>query len=83
MSNRKSGSDAARIGAVTQAVDTASEELVDISLDIHAHPETNYQEYHAAKLLSDALERHGGSLDQYGKGHGRFIVGHRSPTVPR
>lgn len=44
---------------VTQAVDTLRQELVDISLDIHAHPELNYQEYHAAQVLADALERHG------------------------
>ena len=44
---------------VTQAVDALHQELVDISLDIHAHPELNYQEYHAAQVLADALERHG------------------------
>jgi amidohydrolase len=44
---------------VTQAVDALRQELVDISLDIHAHPELNYQEFHAAQVLADALERHG------------------------
>ncbi|HCH09124.1 MAG TPA: amidohydrolase, partial [Dehalococcoidia bacterium] len=34
---------------VTQAIDANREELVDISLDIHSHPELNFQEHHAAK----------------------------------
>ena len=41
-----------------KAIDSAREELVGIALDIHAHPELNYQEHYAAKLLSDALEGH-------------------------
>jgi len=41
------------------SIDAARSELVDISLDIHTHPELNYKEYHAAKVLADALERHG------------------------
>ena len=44
---------------VTQAIDANREELVDISLDIHAHPELNFLEHHAAELLADTLERHG------------------------
>ena len=45
--------------AVTKAVEASREELVSASLDIHSHPELNYQEHHAAALLSDALEGHG------------------------
>ena len=45
--------------AVTQTIDANREELADISMDIHAHPELNYQEHHAAKLLADTLEGHG------------------------
>ena len=44
---------------IIAAVDEARDELVDISLDIHAHPELNYEEYHASALLADTLERHG------------------------
>ena len=43
----------------TKAIDDAREELVRIALDLHAHPELNYQEHYAAKLLSDTLERQG------------------------
>lgn len=59
MSYTPSGSQVAYSKKVTQAVDTLRQELVDISLDIHAHPELNYHEYHAAQVLADALERHG------------------------
>jgi amidohydrolase len=49
---------------VTRAIDTNREELVDISLDIHAHPELNFQERHAAKLLADTLEAHGFEVER-------------------
>jgi amidohydrolase len=49
---------------LTQAVDALRQELVDISLDIHAHPELNYQEYHAAQVLTEALERHGFQVER-------------------
>ena len=42
-----------------RAIDGARAELVEVALDIHAHPELNYQEQHAAKLLSGVLEKHG------------------------
>ncbi len=47
-----------------ESIDAARSELVDISLDIHAHPELNYQEHHAAKVLADALERHGMKVER-------------------
>jgi amidohydrolase len=49
---------------VTHAIDALRQELVDVSLDIHAHPELNYQEYHAAQVLADALERHGFQVER-------------------
>jgi amidohydrolase len=49
---------------VTQAVDALHQELVDLSLDIHAHPELNYQEYHAARVLADTLEQHGFQVER-------------------
>jgi amidohydrolase len=42
----------------TQAIEGARSELVEMALDIHAHPELNYQEQHAARLLSGTLEQH-------------------------
>ena len=49
---------------VAQSVEALRHELVDISLDIHSHPELNYQEHHAAAVLSDALERHGFAVER-------------------
>ncbi|MCH7713561.1 MAG: M20 family metallopeptidase [Chloroflexi bacterium] len=50
--------------SVIQAVDDLREELVETSLDIHAHPELNYQEHHAAAVLADSLERHGFQVER-------------------
>jgi amidohydrolase len=64
MSQTPSSARAAYFSHVTQAVDALRQELVDISLDIHAHPELNYQEYHAAQVLADALEYHGFQVER-------------------
>ena len=50
--------------SVVQAIDELRGELVETSLDIHAHPELNYEENHAAAVLAEVraqhpLERHG------------------------
>ena len=45
--------------AAFNAIDGAKSELVEVALDIHAHPELNYQEQYAASLLSGTLERYG------------------------
>ena len=52
------------MAAVEGAVDAAREELVEISLDIHSHPELNFQEYHSAGVLAEALERHGFEVER-------------------
>jgi amidohydrolase len=44
---------------VVAAIDGKRDELIAISRDIHAHPELNYEERHAAAALADALERWG------------------------
>jgi amidohydrolase len=49
---------------VTRTVEALRQELVDISLDIHARPELNYQEHHAARVLADVLERHGFQVER-------------------
>ena len=50
--------------AAVNAIEAARSELVGIALDIHAHPELNYQEHYAANLLADALERHGMEVER-------------------
>ncbi|MCH7736898.1 MAG: M20 family metallopeptidase [Chloroflexi bacterium] len=47
-----------------QAIEGARSELVKVALDIHAHPELNYQEKHAAELLSGTLEKHGFQVER-------------------
>ena len=47
-----------------QAIEAARSELVEVALDIHAHPELNYQEQHAAQLLSGTLEKHGFKVER-------------------
>lgn len=49
----------AYLDGVNKAIESLREELVESSLDIHAHPELNYQEFHAAAVLTDVLERRG------------------------
>ncbi len=64
MSSGTGGSKISSQDAVTQAIESLREELVATSLDIHAHPELNYQEHHAAALLADSLERHGFQVER-------------------
>jgi amidohydrolase len=44
---------------VASEVDVRRHELVDLSLRIHGHPETAFQERQACRWLSDYLESHG------------------------
>ncbi len=55
MPHQTGASNSVRLDAAAKAIDSAREELVAMAVDIHAHPELNYQEHHAAKLLSDSL----------------------------
>ena len=50
--------------AASAAIDAAADELVTISKDLHAHPELNYQEHHAAAILTASLERHGFDVER-------------------
>jgi len=62
--NSSKPGDGARLVALKQAVaaeiDAIAPQLIQISDDIHAHPEIRFEEHYAAKILSDALE--GGGL---------------------
>ena len=64
MSYGATGMNPAYGNAVTQAIESLREELVTTSLDIHDHPELNYQEHHASSLLADVLERHGFDVER-------------------
>ncbi|PKB79944.1 MAG: hypothetical protein BZY88_10725 [SAR202 cluster bacterium Io17-Chloro-G9] len=64
MTRPKSGPNGTYLESVIQAVEELRGELVDTSLDIHSHPELNYQEHHAATVLADSLERHGFQVER-------------------
>jgi len=64
MSNAPARSKVSGPDVVIQAIESLREELRETSLDIHAHPELNYQEHHAAALLADSLERHGFQVER-------------------
>ncbi len=73
-----------RAAAVTRAVQEARDELVALSLDIHAHPELNYEERHASGALADFLERRGFAVERGVGGVDtafRATAGSGAPTV--
>jgi len=55
-------------GRLRRAVDAAAQELVDLSHDLHAHPELAMQEVHAHNALTAALERHGFAVERHAHG---------------
>ena len=61
--------------AAKVAVQAAKEELVEVSLDIHSHPELALKEERAAKLLGDHLEKHGFSVERGAYGIGTAFAG--------
>ena len=64
MTSNNSQSKAVLSETTSQAIESARSELVEIALDIHAHPELNYEEQHAAELLSGTLEKHGFEVER-------------------
>lgn len=51
-------------GRAIEAVNAARDELVDISLDIHSHPELAMKEQRASRLLADRLQAHGFAVER-------------------
>ncbi|MEE9278137.1 MAG: M20 family metallopeptidase [Dehalococcoidia bacterium] len=49
---------------VQRTIDAASAELRSLSLDIHAHPELNFQEEHAHRAITDYLEAQGFAVER-------------------
>ena len=52
---------------IDHAIDAASEGLRALSLDIHAHPELNFEEHHAHQVLTDNLDAEG--FEEIGRAH--------------
>src|SRR4051812_6120158 len=42
-----------------QAIEAASEDLLELSHDLHAHPEEGYAEHRSVRAVADLLARHG------------------------
>ncbi|MDP2858717.1 MAG: M20 family metallopeptidase [Bacillota bacterium] len=71
---------------IGQEIDSIATRLIEVSDDIHAHPEIRFEEYYASKLLADELEEHGfmvergnGGLPTAFKAERRF--GSEGPTI--
>jgi amidohydrolase len=48
---------------VTAAIDEHAAEIVEVARQIHGHPETNYEERFASRLLAEALGRYGFAVE--------------------
>ena len=58
MTSRNLGSKNALATVSNSAIETSKQVLFDLSKDVHAHPELNYQEYYSANALAGFLESH-------------------------
>ena len=57
MSNQQVGTKEELAGRSNSVIETSRQELFDLSLDVHAHPELNYQEYYSSNALAGFLEK--------------------------
>ena len=77
--------DAARMKETVQAaIDSVSEDLRALSLDIHSHPELNYEEEHAHGILTEYLEQQGFEVERGAYGMATAFSarsGSGSPTI--
>ena len=58
MTSTNLGSKNALASVSNSAIETSKQVLFDLSKDVHAHPELNYQEYYSANALAGFLESH-------------------------
>ncbi len=57
MSNQSAHAREELAGRSNSAIETSRQELFDISLDVHAHPELNYEEHYSSDALAGFLEK--------------------------
>lgn len=50
--------------AIDRGLDGLRRELIELSHDIHAHPELNFEEHHAAATVAGLVERHGYEVER-------------------
>ena len=58
MTSRNAESKDALASSSNSTIEASKGELFDLSKDVHAHPELNYQEYYSANALAGFLEKH-------------------------
>ncbi len=59
MTNRNTGTKEDLAGRSNSAIEASRQALFDLSLDVHSHPELNYQEYYSSDALARFLEERG------------------------
>ncbi len=64
MTDAVDGNKQARLETISSAIEAVHDELVGLSLDIHAHPEINYQEFYSSERLVELLTRHGFEVER-------------------
>ena len=58
MTNQRAGTKDDLADRSNSIIETSRQELFDLSLDVHAHPELNYQEHYSSNALAGFLEKH-------------------------
>ncbi|MCY4417448.1 MAG: amidohydrolase [Chloroflexi bacterium] len=58
MTAQNTGSTDALASASNSVIETSKQALFDLSKDVHAHPELNYEEYYSSNALAGFLENH-------------------------
>ena len=58
MSTQYAGDKNELAGRSNSAIESSRQELFDLSVDVHDHPELNYQEYYSSNALAGFLEKH-------------------------
>ena len=58
MTSREAISKDALAASSNSTIEGSKQELFDLSKDVHAHPELNYQEYYSSNALAGFLEKH-------------------------
>ena len=58
MTSREAISKDALAASSNSTIEGSKRELFDLSKDVHAHPELNYQEYYSSNALAGFLEKH-------------------------
>ncbi len=64
MTNQNAGAKDGMAGRSNSAIESSRQALFNLSKDIHAHPELNYQEFYSSDALAGFLEKHGLAVER-------------------